>query len=98
MTSKETFLKQIEAQEKRWKAQMMDLDAKATAFEAKTRKEFDKCMDDLEEKFNEAKIKAEELKKMNEETWKQIGNNASNAWDALSYKINEMISKMSTKK
>lgn len=97
MTSKETFLKIVEAQEKEWKAKKNDLESKAATFDAHTRMEFDKQIESLQSKLKEAEQKADEFKNTSNEKWQEVSEKINDSWDEMTSNVNDLISKIKSK-
>jgi chromosome segregation ATPase len=80
---KEAYIKRLEAQFEEWRAEIDLLKAKANTAQADARIEYEKEIEELEEKQAQAKDRLEGLRAAGENSWGDLRKGLDQAWDEL---------------
>jgi len=93
MSTKEAYIEKLQAQLNEWSAKTEVLKARAKGAAADVKIEYNKKIEELESKKEEADEKLEELKDAGEDAWESLKGGAQSAWDSLGDAVDSAISK-----
>ncbi len=93
MSTKEAYVRKMQAQLDLWAAELNKLKAKAGAKEADAKLEIEKNSRELESKINEARQQMEQLSKAGGEAWESMREGVENAWGSLKKGFTEAAAK-----
>jgi uncharacterized coiled-coil DUF342 family protein len=83
MTNKDAYVQKLHAKIDEWNAEIDKLKAKVDKTEAESRAEFQKQIQNLQEKRNAAEEKIEEVRQAGEGVWQDLTAGVQLAWDAM---------------
>lgn len=92
MGTKENYEKKLQAQLDEWAAETDKLKAKAQGASADVKIEYDKQVNELQNKQKAAKEKLAELKKASEDTWEELKEDMDSMWSSLEKKVKSATS------
>ncbi len=93
MSTKQAYEKKLQAKLDEWSAEIDKLKAKANSAEADTQLEYNRLIDELRTKQNEAQKKLDELKEASDDAWEDLKAGIENAWDSLGSSIKSAVSR-----
>src|SRR6056297_2046857 len=80
---KDAYRQKLEARLDQWRAEIDKLQAKAAEAGADARVEYEKQVDELREKQDEAREKLKELDNASDDAWQDIKEGVEKAWESL---------------
>ncbi len=93
MADKDAYVKKMHAKLDEWNAEIDKLKAKADQAEAESRIEYQKQIEDLQDKRREAERKMSQVKKAGEGAWEDLKSGVQDAWDAMDEAVKSARSK-----
>lgn len=93
IAKRKAFLEKLEAELEEWNAQLAILMAKAGKARAEGIFEYDKLVEALREKQDEARMTLQELKSSGDEAWEDLKTGAEKAWAELKISFEKAASK-----
>jgi len=90
---RKAYEEKLDAQLDEWNAQIALLKAKAGKVKAEAKIEYDKTIDALQHRQNEAVRKLHELKTAGDEAWEDIKTGAEKVWDEVKSTFQDAVSK-----
>ena len=83
MADKDVYIQKMQAKLDEWNAEIDKLKAKAAQVQADSRVEYQKQIQNLQEKRQGAEKKLAEVRQAGESAWQDLKAGAQSAWDAL---------------
>ena len=83
MVDKDAYVQKMQAKLDEWNAEIDKLKAKAAQVEADSRVEYQKQIQNLQEKRQGAEKKLAEVRQAGESAWQDLKAGAQSAWDAM---------------
>lgn len=93
MSTKDEFVRKMHSQLDRWNAEIDALSARASAAEADARGEYQKQIDALRARRDEARDKLKSLEAAGENAWEDMKAGVELAWDAVSDAVRSAVSR-----
>ena len=94
MTDKrKAYEEKLDAQLEEWNAQIALLKARAEKAKAEAKVEYNKTIEALQHRQDEARTKLHELKSAGDEAWEEIKTGAEKAWDEVKAAFHSAASK-----
>lgn len=90
---RKAYEERLDAQLKEWSAQMALFKAKAGRTKAEMKIEYEKAVESLQQKHDEAGIKLRELKASGDEAWEDVKAGLEKAWTEVKTAFHEATSK-----
>ena len=90
---RKAYEEKLDAQLKEWSAQIELLKAKANKARVGAKIEYDKAIDTLQHRQDEARAKLKELKTAGDEAWEDLKTGAEKAWDEVKTALHDAASK-----
>lgn len=84
MSNQEAYQQQLQAKLEEWQAEIDKLRAKAKGAAADSQAEYNKQIDELQSRQDEATQKLAELQEASEGAWEQLKSGTEKAWNDLS--------------
>lgn len=95
MEDKNAYRQKLEARLDQWRAEIDKLEAKAAEARADARIEYEKQIEKLRGKQEDARRKLEELDKASGEAWKDLKSGLETAWDDLGRAVKSAVDRFS---
>jgi uncharacterized coiled-coil DUF342 family protein len=83
MPDKDAYVQKLHAKLDEWNAEIDKLKAKADKAEAESRLEYQKQIENLQERRKEAKEKLTEMRQAGEGAWEDLKSGVQSAWDSM---------------
>lgn len=97
MNTKEAFKQKMEAEIELAQAKLAELRAEAKGSAADARLNYDKQIEELEQKIDMTRTKLKELGEAGEEAWEHLKDGVESAWDTLSSTARDTAAKLKNK-
>lgn len=91
---REAYRQKFESQLKQWNAEIEKLQAKAAEASADAKLEYERQIDDLRAKQQEAREKLDELQQAQGEAWKELKSGMDKAWDDMTQAMKRASEKL----
>ena len=91
--NRKTYEEKLDAQLKKWKAQIVLLKARAKNAEAGAKIDYYKTIDVLEHKQDKAKVKLKNLKAAGDEAWEAVKTSVEKVWAEVKVACHDAASK-----
>ena len=83
MPHKDAYVQKLHAKLDEWNSEIVKLKAKADKVEAESRLEYQKEIETLQKKSDEAEEKLAEVRQASEGAWEDLKSGIQNAWDSM---------------
>jgi chromosome segregation ATPase len=93
MSEKKAYREKLQSQLDEWDAKIDVLKAKANKAEASAKVEYQKTIEDLQDKRSKAKDKLQELKNASGDAWEDLKEGVEESWSRLGAAIKEATSR-----
>lgn len=93
MSNREAYIRKFQAQLDEWNADIDKLEAKAQKSKADAKIEYQKHLEQLRAKRDNAASKLEELKSASDDAWEDVKRGAEDAWQTCSDAVKKAVSR-----
>lgn len=91
MENRDILLKKIEAQEKKWEAEVKHLQSRSANLDADTRLKFKEKLAELNRKLEDVRIQSSRVRRTSNDEWSRLGDNITHIWNDLVTNIDNAI-------
>jgi chromosome segregation ATPase len=84
MSDRDQYIEKMKARLDEWNAELAKLEARARSAEADMRMQYDRQIEELRNRRDEAEKRFRELRAAGEESWERLRKGMETAWDEMS--------------